>query len=125
MSYSDSSLRVLWSSELREAMKARELARISALRAALDALDNAGAVELSEEPSNTEIRQFGVAENEVPRRTLDLEEVAELLAKLASERLSAARQYELVDRPEEADRLRLEAGEVDRLAGKLKAGREP
>ena len=99
-------LRSTWSGLLRDAMKSRQATRVVAVRAALGALDNAGAVKLEGEPSNLEVREFGVAENEVPRRVVDREEITHLLGALVEDRVSAAEEYDRLDRSDESARLR-------------------
>ena len=102
--------------ELRDgltvAMKYRRLDAVSALRSALAAIENAEAI-----PSDS-LGELGAGRNplgesfgatEVPRRTLDAGELAEILRAECDGRLRAAEHYDLHGRGAEAERMKREA----------------
>jgi len=89
---------------LRVALKARDATSVAALRSALSAIDNAEAVDRS-----TPTARLGVGAADVARRELSTEEVLAILRTEVAERTSAAAEYELLGRTEQAARLRAEA----------------
>jgi uncharacterized protein YqeY len=102
--------------DLRTALRARDAAAVAALRSALGALDNAEAVdpsavaapELGTAP--TAGAALGVGATEAARRVLDDADVARLLQAEIDEREQAAATFERAGRPDQAERLRGEAG---------------
>ena len=97
--------------DLKAAMRARATDEVRLLRTLVAAFDNAEAV-----PGETRYvpRSFGDPGAEVARLELDDEAVGRLLATEAETRLAAAADYERHGRAEEAQRLRSEAGLIDR-----------
>ena len=91
---------------LRAALKAREAPAIAALRSALSAIDNAAAI--AAPPAWPP--KLGVGAGEAERKVLSTDEVQAILGAEIAERISAAAQYDRLGRPEEAARLRAEAG---------------
>jgi len=85
-------------------LKARDATSVAALRSALSAIDNAEAVDRS-----TPTARLGVGAADVARRELSTEEVLAILRTEVAERTSAAAEYELLGRTEQAARLRAEA----------------
>ncbi|HEY0636883.1 MAG TPA: hypothetical protein VGD67_04490 [Pseudonocardiaceae bacterium] len=101
-------------SALVAAMKARDLVAVSALRSALGAIDNAGAVDAAAAPAGgvSEHVAGGVAglrATEVTRRELTAAEARELVRAEVAERLAVAERHEAAGRAEPAARLRAEA----------------
>lgn len=99
------SLRVRMRQALPEAMRARDKAAVSALRAALAALDNAEAVPLDEAATRgraLEESPVGVGVTEAARRELSEREAADIVRAEVAEREEAAAQ--LTD-PAHADRV--------------------
>jgi len=90
-------------SDLKQAMKARDMASVMTLRSLLAAIDNAESVQLSE-PISPSIGKT----NDVPRRELTEENLQEIFQKERDERLSAITEYERFGKDEEAERLRVE-----------------
>jgi uncharacterized protein len=100
---------------LRQALKARDKAAVSALRSALAAISNAEAVT----PGSAQARgalsphvagtAAGVGATEAARHSLSDHEIAEIVGREIAERESAARDYERCGRDEQAARLRQEA----------------
>jgi uncharacterized protein len=101
--------------DLTAAMKARDSVSVSALRSALAAIENAGAVDSSPDPSRaTESAHFagsvsGLGNAEVQRRVLGEGEMERLVGAEVEERQSVARDLELAGRHERAARLLAEA----------------
>ena len=101
--------------DLLRAMKARDGVRISVLRTALAAIDNAEAVpdgpERASAPASERVAgaTAGLGSSEVDRRNLDDDEIAAVLEAQADERLAAAEMYETLGRGDDAARLRKEA----------------
>lgn len=89
-------------SDLMLAMRARDDARTRVLRSALAAIDNAGAVEAPTSSAGT------VGYSDVPRRELDLSTIREVLEAEIHEREAGIVEYQGVDRPDEAENLRVE-----------------
>ena len=99
---------------LKTAMKARDTAAVTAVRAALSAIDNAGAVAPTGEagppaegPIAGAVRGLGAAE--ATRRNLSDGDIAALVWAEVSERDEAADVYEQAGRADDAQRLRDEA----------------
>jgi uncharacterized protein YqeY len=107
---------------LPAAIKARDGVAVAALRSALAAIDNAGAVAPPPgSPTEATHAQLagtveGVGAAEAERRALSEAEVERIVQAEADERRAAADAYERADRPEVARRLRAEA---DVLGGHL------
>lgn len=112
------SLRLRMRRALPEAMRARDKAAVSALRATLAALDNAEAVPLGESGPRSlalERSPVGVGVTEAARRELGEPEVVEIVRAEAAERLDAAAQLTAPAHVERAARLRAEAAVLLRL----------
>lgn len=106
------SLRLQMRQALPEAMRARDKAAVSALRATLAALDNAEAVPLDEaerRDSALETSPVGVGATEAARRELSERNVAEIVRAEATERLDAAARLTAPAHAERVARLRQEA----------------
>lgn len=106
------SVRLRMRQALPEAMRARDKAAVSALRATLAALDNAEAVPVGE----TELRGLaleqspvGVGVTETARRELSEREAADVVRAEVAERLDAAGQLTAPAHADRAARLRAEA----------------
>ena len=107
---------------LKTAMKARDTAAVTAMRAALSAIDNAGAVAptgeagpLAEGPIAGAARGLGASEAE--RRTLDDDALATLVWAEVTDREDAARGYDDAGRGDHAERLRAEAAALRQVMG--------
>lgn len=87
------------------AIKARDPIAVSALRSALSAIDDAGAVARSGSTKAT----LGVGVGDIARRGLSEQDVLEILRGEVQERSAAAAEYERLGRGEEARRLLAEA----------------
>jgi hypothetical protein len=99
---------------LRDAMRARDAAAVAALRSALAAVGNAGAVDVPATPpppGTAEVAGavLGLGAAEVPRRELTAAEVAALVRAEVADRVAAAEAYERDGRADRAERLRAEA----------------
>jgi uncharacterized protein YqeY len=99
---------------LRDAMRARDRVAASALRSALAALDNAGAVPAGQGPATASGPHFagavaGLGAGEVPRRGLAAGEAERIVRAEIAEREAAADGYEGAGHGEQARRLRQEA----------------
>ena len=100
---------------LREALTARDKIAVSALRSALAAIDNAGAVPPGPAPAASDGSQhvagaaaeIGAGEGE--RRTLSEEDIGEIVRAEVAERHAAARDYEQRGHADRVGRLRHEA----------------
>jgi uncharacterized protein YqeY len=107
---------------LTAALKARDTAAVAALRSALAAIENAGAVAPTRTPAagNGPIAGAvaGLGAAEVARRTLTSSEVRALVATEVEQRRAAAREYADLGRPDRAERLQAEA---DVLAAHLRS----
>ena len=108
----ETSLRQRLRSALSAAMKSRDRAAMSALRATLAAIDNAEAVA----PAGGEVRgqaieqvAIGAGATEVARRELTDIEVEEIVRAELAERETAADDYHRAGRTERAEQLRSEA----------------
>lgn len=95
---------------LTTAIKARDAVAVSALRSALGAIENAGAVDAGQAPPLTSGPIAGAVEGlgaaEVERRPVDVRAV---VAAEVEQRQAAAREYAELGRPDHAERLRAEA----------------
>ncbi|MFF4223460.1 hypothetical protein ACX9I7_28785 [Streptomyces sp. L500] len=99
-------------------MRARDKAAVSALRAALAALDNAEAVPVDEaELRSVALEQspVGAGATEVPRRELSEHGVVDVVRAEAAERLEAAAQLTAPAHADRAARLRAEAAVLFRF----------
>ena len=99
---------------LRDAMRARDSIAASALRSALAALDNTGAVPRNPAPAAASGPHFagaaaGLGAGEVPRRGLAAGEAEQIVRAEIAEREAAAAGYEGAGHGEQAHRLRQEA----------------
>lgn len=106
------SLRVRMREALPEAMRAGDKAAVSALRAALAALDNAEAVPVGEagmRGSAIERSPVGVGATEAARQELSEHGAAHIVRTEATERLEAAAQLTVPAHADRAARLRAEA----------------
>ena len=90
---------------MKEALRARDAAAITALRSALSAIANAEAVE----DKGTRRPRLGVGAGDVERRVLSPRELLEILRREISERVQAADQYATLGQSAAAERLRTEA----------------
>jgi hypothetical protein len=115
----------LWRTTLREALlrarNERDATRVSALRSALSAIDNAETPEGAEVdgPASGTIAGgvAGLAAAEVARRVLSDTEIRDLLRREVDERLAAAHQVTGSGHTERADLLRAEAAILTDLLG--------
>lgn len=100
--------------DLTAALKARDSVTVAALRSALTALDNAGAVEVSASRSGgTEHvagATAGVGSTDVARRVLSERDAMAILRSQIEEHSHAANEYARIGRDDIAERLRNEAG---------------
>ena len=100
---------------LFEALKARDMIAVSALRSALAAIDNASAVPAGPAPAagaggpHFAGSAVGLGAGEAARRLLSEAETAEIVRTEVAERQAAARAYEDRGHADRADRLRREA----------------
>ena len=100
---------------LREAMKARDMVAVSALRSALSAIDNAGAVPAGPAPvTGATSPHFagavaGIGAAETERRSLSDQQASAIVRAEVAERQAAARDYDQAGHTERAGRLRREA----------------
>jgi uncharacterized protein YqeY len=102
--------------ELRAALKRRDDIAVAAIRSAIAAIDNAGAVAAEPEPAPEHpLGVHGVGAAEVPRRALTAAQMREVVEGEVSARLRAAAEYETLDRAEHARRLRAEAATLQRI----------
>src|SRR5262245_14324565 len=112
------SLRVRMRQALPEAMRARDKAAVSALRATLAALDNAEAVPVDEAGTRglaLEEAPGGVGVTEAVRRELSEDTVADIVRAEAAERLDAAAQLTAPAHADRVARLRAEAAVLHRF----------
>src|SRR5687767_1293450 len=112
------SLRVRMREALPIAMRARDKAAVSALRATLAALDNAEAVAVDEAALRglaLEAAPVGAGATEAARRELHEDDVVDIVRAEAAERLDAAAQLTAAAYADRAARLRAEAGVLLRL----------
>jgi uncharacterized protein len=105
--------------ELAAAMKARDATTVRALRSVLAAIDNAEAADASaaprQEPGVIAGGAAGLGAGEVARRTVTEQDVRDILSMAIEEREDAALQYDALQRPDEAQRLRDEAVVLRRI----------
>jgi uncharacterized protein len=104
---------------LPAAMKQRDLALVSALRATLAAIDNAEAPPAEDyEPGSLALEQtpVGAGVREVARRDLAEADVERVVRAEIDERRTAAQAYESAGQLERAERLRHEADAVGAVA---------
>ena len=114
----------VWRARLRDALlaarKDRDSTRVSALRSALSAIDNAETPDDArvDAPSSGTIAGgvVGLGAAEVERRELSDAQIRDLLHAEIDERLAAAKEIE-ASHTERADTLRAEAAEVNGLLG--------
>ena len=108
---------------LREALRARDAVARSALRSALSAIDNASAVPPSQPPSASAGGPHfagtvaGLGAGDTERRRLTEAQIEDIVRAEAAERQAAARDYDRADRPDQAERLRREAGVLMSVIG--------
>ena len=115
----------LWRTTLREALlaarKERDATRVSVLRSALSAIDNAETPDGAEvdAPASSAIAGgvAGLAAAEVARRELSDAQIRNLLRAEVDERLTAAQQFTSGGHPERAAMLRAEATVLTDLLG--------
>jgi hypothetical protein len=115
----------VWRTRLREALlsarKDRDAARVSALRSALSAIDNAETpddVLLDAQSSETIAGGVvGLGAAEVPRRELSDTQIRDLVHAEIDERLAAARDYTAGGHTNRAASLRAEAAVLSDLLG--------
>jgi uncharacterized protein YqeY len=115
-----STLRERLRAALPVALTQRDAALVSALRATLAALDNAGAVPAGDVPVGSlaiELTPVGVGACEVARRELSDEDVERIVRAEIEERRTAAEVYERAGEQERASQLRHEAGALASVAG--------
>ena len=105
---------------LKTAMKARDTAAVTAVRAALSAIDNAGAVAptgeagpLAEGPIAGAVAGLGAAE--ATRRSLSDEDIRALVWAEVADREEAAAGYDQAGREDHAQQLRDEAAALRRV----------
>jgi len=100
---------------LAEALRARDTIAVSALRSALGAIGNAGAVgpgaaaPAGQAGPHVAGAVHGLGAAEVPRRSLSAAQIEQIVRAEAAEREDAARGYERAGQADRADRLRREA----------------
>ena len=98
---------------LTAALKARDAVAVSALRSALAAIENAGAVDAAQAPSPDSGRiagaVAGIGAGEVARRPLGDADLRALVVAEVEHRRTAAREYAALGRPDRAERLQAEA----------------
>jgi uncharacterized protein YqeY len=100
---------------LREALRARDMVAVSALRSALAAIGNAEAVDPGPAAAATAGNPYvagaiaGPGAGEVRRRSLSAADIDQIVRAEIGEREAAAREYEHRGRPGQAGRLRGEA----------------
>jgi uncharacterized protein YqeY len=119
----DSDVRARLRGALREAMKARDKAAVSALRTTLGAIDDAEAVDAAA-AGLTEVDDARIAGSvgglgaaEVARATVDDTAARAIVEREIAERRDAAADYDRLDRPEQAEALRAEAAALTRALG--------
>ena len=101
---------------LREALRARDAVARSALRSALSAIDNASAVPPGPPPAASAGSPHfagaaaGLGAEDTGRRSLTEAQIEDIVRAEVAERQAAARDYDRADHPDQADRLRREAG---------------
>jgi len=99
---------------LRVAMKARDPIAVAALRSAVAAIDNAEAVD-APRPDPGQPALIGLGAAEVERRRLTVAQMEDIVRAEAADRQVAASDYDRAGRPDQAERLRAEAGVLARV----------
>jgi uncharacterized protein YqeY len=100
---------------LTDALRARDIIAVSALRSALSAIGNAEAVDAGPAaapgPGSPHVAgaAVGLGATEARRRSLSTAETEQIVRAEAGERQRAAREYERAGHADQADRLRREA----------------
>ncbi len=100
---------------LRDAMKTRDVVAVFALRSALSAMGNAGAIPAGPDPAPGAGRQYvagpgaGPGATDAARRRLTQADLAVTVRREADERETAADQCDQGGHPDRAERLRREA----------------
>jgi hypothetical protein len=101
---------------LRDAMKARDVVAVFALRSALSAIGDAGAIPAGPDPARGPGSQYvagaraGLGATDAARRPLTQADLAVIVRREAGERETAADQCDQAGHPDRAERLRREAG---------------
>jgi uncharacterized protein YqeY len=112
-------LRAALRNDLTAAMKARDSDVVTALRTAIAAIDNAGAVEATEKTAAATSEHFagahvGLGATEVERRSLSAHDIREILRAQQTEHTTHADHYEALGQSDAADRLRRQADALRR-----------
>lgn len=94
---------------LKMAMRDRSIDQMKVLRALIAAVDDAQAVPMGEQHERYQTHTFGAGTNEVPRLSLDANDLRALLERERDQRLAAAAEYDRLNRPDAARALRQEA----------------
>jgi uncharacterized protein YqeY len=100
---------------LRDAMKTRDVVAVFALRSALSAMGNAGAISARPDPAPGAGGQYvagggvGLGATDAARRPLTQADLAVIVGREAAERETAADQCDQDGHPDRAERLRREA----------------
>lgn len=102
--------------DLKAAMKSGRPNHVKLLRTLMSAIDQAEAQPPAQDSHYIE-RDFMSGDAEVARRTLTAGEVAEIIAREAEERESAAREYDRLAMTDKAQELRNQAELVRRYLG--------
>nr|PZN35658.1 MAG: hypothetical protein DIU67_02725 [Actinomycetota bacterium] len=102
---------------LREAMLARDRAAVDAIRSALSAIDNAGAVPAPDLGLAIEEAAIGAGSADVARRELDDGDAEAIVQAEISELEAAASRYEELGETDRAGRLRSGARALRALLG--------
>ena len=112
-------LRLRLRESLKVALSARDGIAATAIRSAMAAIDNAGALDAGRTPAPTggAMRpvHLGVGAADVPRRELSAQEVIEIVRREVHDRQAAAAQYERLGRAEKAGRLTAEAQALESI----------
>ncbi len=106
--------------KLTDAVKARDLDAVRALRGTLAAIENAGAVGARRAPApdghpHIAGSVHGLGGAEVARRALSRDEVEQIMRREVTDRLDAATEYERAGRNDRAATLRAEAATLAEL----------
>ncbi len=100
--------------DLKAAMQARARQEADVLRALIGAVDNAQSVPVDPARKASDVAVFGDRSIEVPRKSLDADDLRVILEREIAEREAAAQEMERVGRTDRAEILRAEAGIVAR-----------
>jgi uncharacterized protein len=125
---SDSPARERLQLALREAQRSRDTIAASALRSALAAIDNAGAIPAGPGPAPAHGGPHvagsapGLGAGEAERRRLSENDIDQIVRAEVAERQAAARDYDRAGHAGQADRLR---GEARILMAVIEAGQDP